>query len=404
MQKKLIALAVAGLASTAAFAQTNVQIYGSLDFGYSYRFDDRTLDARVPAGTGKSSSRFDGGQSAGNRIGFKGTEDLGNGLKAVFLVEQGLGLDQNSQGQYENNSINFTRQAYVGLTGNFGTAIGGRLYTPHYTFTAAMDPFAGGTVGQARNVFGGLELQQYTGQSLTDPVRVDNAIAYVSPSFGGFTVTGAFSNNAFANDSQNNSARNNTVYAVLGQYNNGPIAAGLGYHYVAPGSYNNAPATGATVQQNTLAAIIPFTKDVQNIVLGGSYDFKVVKVSLLGDWNKISFENNFGTNLRVSNYMIGATAPIGKFDILGSYTYSDGNAQIGGDAQQLALGMKYNLSKRTNVYSVYSWIDNTGSDRIAATGDAGNSGYASAAAGTLAAPVSPVAWQQGFQIGVRHQF
>ena len=66
MQKKLIALAVAGLASTAAFAQTNVQIYGSLDYGYSYRFDDRTLDARLPAGTGKSSSRFDGGQSAGS--------------------------------------------------------------------------------------------------------------------------------------------------------------------------------------------------------------------------------------------------------------------------------------------------------------------------------------------------
>jgi predicted porin len=396
MQKKLIALAVAGLASTAAFAQTNVQIYGNLDYGYSYRFDDRATGTPAQAaaaknGVANSSSQFNGGQSAGNRIGFKGTEDLGNGLKAVFLVEQGLSLDTSSQsdsqysaftaGAGNNNSISFTRQAYVGLTGNFGTAIGGRLYTPHYTFMASLDPFSGGTVGQYRNVFG-----TYDVSSLIDPSRVDNAIAYVSPSFGGFTVTGAFSNNAGGNDSVANNARNSTVYAVLGQYNNGPIAAGLGYHYIAPSS--------------TLTTV----NDIQNIVLGGSYDFKVVKLSLAGDWNQINNVNNLnGTNpnKRLSNYLVGVTAPVGKFDIQGSYIFSDGNSAAGGDAQQLALGAKYNLSKRTNFYTAYSWIDNS-NNRNAGTSDAGNTGYAAGGNGTVAN--MGVAWQQGFQIGVRHQF
>ncbi len=402
MQKKLIALAVAGLASTAAFAQTNVQIYGNLDYGYSYRFDDRATgtpaQAAAVTSAGKvagSASQLNGGQSAGNRIGFKGTEDLGNGLKAVFLIEQGFGLDISSgsadaqptalsagTASGNNNSISFTRQAYVGLTGNFGTAIGGRLYTPHYTFMASLDPFSGGTVGQYRNVFG-----TYDVNSLIDPSRVDNAIAYVSPSFGGFTVTGAFSNNAGGTDSLANNARNSTVYAVLGQYNAGPIAAGLGYHYIAPSS---APAT-------------PSINDIQNIVLGGSYDFKVVKLSLAGDWNQINRVNTGGLypNVRLSNYMIGATAPIGKFDIQGSYIFSDGNSAAGGDAQQLALGAKYNLSKRTNFYTAYSWIDNS-NNRNAGTSDAGNTGYAVGGAGNVSN--MGVAWQQGFQVGVRHQF
>ena len=148
MQKKIIALAVAGLASTAAFAQTNVQIYGIFDYGYSYRWDSLTN------GAVDSNSAFNGGQASGSRLGFKGTEDLGNGLKAVFLFEQGLSVDtssgassgaittattaaaydaSNNDGKTGSNNSTYTRQAYAGLTGNFGTLIGGRLYTPHFT-------------------------------------------------------------------------------------------------------------------------------------------------------------------------------------------------------------------------------------------------------------------------------
>ena len=393
MQKKLIALAVAGLASTAAFAQTNVTIYGLLDYGYAYRFDGRGLDSTTNlinnAGKPNSASMINGGQQSGNRLGFKGTEDLGNGLKAVFLMEQGWLGDT---GAMQSSSSFYNRQAYVGLSGGFGTVVGGRLYTPHYTFVSGLDPFGAGTVGRYNNVYsvvaGAVPGSAFG--NLTDPVRVDNAVAYISPSFGGFTVTGAFSNNASGDDSASNNARNNTVYALLGQYTGGALTVGANYHYIAVG-------TGLQAVDN-----------VQNFTLGGSFDFKVAKVMALYSWNEIDYSTAAVKDMTLNNYMLGATVPFGKFTAKGSYIYSDGNSAIG-DAQQLALGLDYNLSKRTNLYTAYSWIDNSGS-RMNGVGDASNAGTY-AGAGTAADQLTgangaylPGVWQQGFQFGVRHQF
>jgi predicted porin len=395
MQKKLIALAVAGLASTAAFAQTNVTIYGIVDYGYSYRFDARGVDSLVNGvslNKPNSSSQFNGGQQSGNRLGFKGTEDLGNGLKAVFLLEQGFLLDT---GASQSTDSFYNRQAYAGLSGNFGTVVGGRLYTPHYTFVSGLDPFGAGTVGRYNNVYspgaaaGGANAAY---GSLMDPVRVDNAVAYISPSFGGFTVTAAFANNATGNDSTNNNATNNTVYAVLGQYTGGALTVGANYHFVAGGSQTYAPTllTGGSYHLN----------DVQNFTLGGSYDFKMVKVMALYSWNNVNLEGVNSKDAAINNYMIGATVPFGKFTGKGSYIYSDGNSAAGGDAQQIALGLDYNLSKRTNFYTAYSFIDNS-DKRLNGVGDATASGGYSAQATSL----QPVGvWQQGFQVGLRHMF
>ncbi|KXB31055.1 hypothetical protein AT959_10165 [Dechloromonas denitrificans] len=367
MQKKIIALAVAGLASTAAFAQSNVTIYGSVDMGYAYRYDsnNRNVD---------SNSAIDGGQAQGNRLGFKGVEDLGNGLKAVFLLEQGFGVDASSDATTAagtNKSISFTRQAYVGLTGGFGTAIAGRLYTPHFSFVSAIDPFSAGTVGQYKNVYGG---------GLFDPTRVDNAVAYVSPSFGGFTVTGAYSNNAIAQESSIDNSQNNTVYALLARYTAGPVDVGFNVHRIAGASGNGVPTT---------------MKSIDNYTLGGTFDAKVVKIHGLISHN--IQDNATGTNdVQIDNYMIGATVPVGKFAIKTSYMFSDGNSAAGGNAQQFAVGGNYALSKRTDLYTAYSIIDNDSATqngvtlrRAAVVGDASNSG---------------MTFQQGFQVGVRHLF
>ena len=382
MQKKLIALAVAGLASTAAFAQTNVTIYGIVDYGYAYRFDARSVTAAASSITNNptpnSASQLNGGQQSGNRLGFKGTEDLGNGLKAVFLFEQGFMLDT---GEMQSSSSFYNRQAYMGLSGGFGTVVGGRLYTPHYTFVSGLDPFGAGTVGRYNNVYsvvaGAVPGSAFG--NLTDPVRVDNAIAYISPSFGGFTLTGAFSNNASGADNTANNAANNTVYALLGQYTGGPLTVGANYHYVAMG-------TGLQAIDN-----------VQNFTVGGSFDFKVAKVMALYSWNEIDYNSNLVKDMTLNNFMLGATVPFGKFTGKASYIYSDGNSAIG-DAQQLAVGLDYNLSKRTNFYSAYSWIDNSGS-RMNGVGDASYAGTFAAGNGYGAG-----VWQQGFQLGVRHQF
>lgn len=394
MQKKIIALAVAGLASTAAFAQTNVTIYGSVDAGYSYRWD---AENRTTGNHSRSS--IDTGNSAGNRLGFKGTEDLGNGLKAVFLLEQGFNFDTGAQGQ---GGRMFGRQAYVGLTGGFGTAVAGRLYTPHFSFVSGIDPFAAGTVGQYRNVWGNtgnvLGGGAASAANLLDPTRVDNAVAYISPNFGGFDVTVAYSNSAAVDDnatttvtSENNgeNAKNNTVYALLAKYSAGPVLVGLNVHRIAASSTNTI-ATGI--------------KSVDNYTLGGTFDAKVVKLHAVAGYNQVSAIGQ-KTDGSYSNYLVGLTAPVGKAVLKASVNYSDFNGQSsaalkGGSATQYAFGADYNLSKRTNLYAAYALIDSQSarSSTVAGTGDATANGNASSVTNAN----NP--FQQGMTVGIRHQF
>lgn len=378
MHKKFIAMAVAGLTSAAAFAQSNVTIYGLIDYGYAYRFDARSLTGQGP--TPNSSSQLNSGQSQSSRIGFKGSEDLGNGLKAVFLLEQGFFLDTGAE---NTPGLAFNRQAYLGLEGNFGSVRGGRMYTPYYSFVTALDPFGNGTVGRWSNAFKVAPGTQNGG--LLYPVRFDNAIIYNSPSFGGFTVTGAFSNNYSGQENSASNAANNTFYAVLGKYDNGPIAAGASYHYIAGGT---------SAAYNSLGS-------VQTFALGGAYDFKAVKVMALWSWNDINYTGRAvnADNATVNDYMIGATIPFGKWTGKASYIYSDGNKSAGGDAQQLAVGLDYRLSKRTNLYGAYSWIDNS-DKRMSAVNDASNDADYSSGNGYRAGGV----WQQGFQVGIKHLF
>jgi predicted porin len=374
MQKKIIALAVAGLASTAAFAQTNVTIYGSVDYGYAFRFDNAVDNVN-------DLSAFNGGQAQGNRLGFKGTEDLGNGLKAVFLVEQGLGLDSSSNDASvgtSNRSISFTRQAYVGLAGSYGTLVGGRLYTPHFSlWSGSIDPFGAGTVGQYANLLGGA--------AAGDVVRVDNAVAYISPSFGGFTVTAAYSNKLAGQETVSATGVTNgndtKIYALLGQFKAGGLDLGLNYHY---GKFE-----GVNAVDNTY-----------NLTLGGNYNFGFMKLHGAVAFNESEFQGVGGDNLEIYNYFLGATVPVGKVDLKASVGYSD--ADDFGTQSQYAVGANYNLSKRTDIYAAYSYLD-TDEDRLilgavtaglglggaVGVGDAGNAGQG---------------YRQGVQIGVRHKF
>ena len=117
MQKKLIALAIAGLVSAPVFAQSNVTIYGVADayMGFGSHGDN-------------DMAAVNSGGLSGSRLGFRGTEDLGNGLKAVFTFEQGYKVDDGT-GLGDNS-----RQSFVGLAGAFGAVTLGRQYAPGYDF------------------------------------------------------------------------------------------------------------------------------------------------------------------------------------------------------------------------------------------------------------------------------
>ena len=388
MQKKLIALAVAAAASTGAFAQSsNVQIYGVVDYGYTIRHDRlksvRTgNNAVINENTfSKTNSQFNGGQSAGNRIGFKGVEDLGNGLKAVFVLERGFALDTGSDANTGDGVSGFNRQAYVGLSGSYGTVVGGLVYTPYYTLVSGLDPFADGTVGTYQNVKGDIN-------GLFNPVRVNNTVAYVSPSWSGFNFTAAYSNNALADDSATRNAANDNVYALAGNYVAPDWNVGLSYHYIAAGK-----AQGVARD----------LKGVHNITLGGAYDFKAVKVSAFVSYDKANaktegfFPNN-KKSLSQTNFMLGAVAPFGKHAVKGSVNYSYNSKNQYGKAWQFAVGYDYNFSKRTNFYAAYSYInaDKANNNRLgrnAFVDDATNSGG-----------VGNTGYRQGFQVGIKHSF
>lgn len=399
MQKKLIALAVAAAASTGAFAQSsNVQIYGVVDYGYTIRHD-RLKSVKDNPAYSKTNSQFDGGQSAGNRIGFKGVEDLGNGLKAVFVLERGFALDTGSDASTGDGVSGFNRQAYVGLSGSYGTVVGGLVYTPYYTLVSGLDPFADGTVGTYSNVKRDIN-------ALFNPVRVNNTVAYVSPSWSGFNFTAAYSNNAIGDDGIRKglvtrpdgtqtienvgygNSSNNNVYAIAGNYVAPDWNVGLSYHYISAGKDVDVART---------------LKGIHNITLGGAYDFKAVKVSAFVSYDKASYKDNalgiYPTpdnkkSISQTNFMLGAVAPFGKHAVKGSVNYSYNSKNQYGKAWQFAVGYDYNFSKRTNFYAAYSYINadkanNNRLGRAAVVGDATNSGGV---------------YKQAFQLGIKHSF
>lgn len=363
MQKKIIALAIAGLASTAAFAQSNVTIYGRMDLGGVYR-DGNSGGVNGVEGKYEIAS----GVGSGSRIGFKGVEDLGNGLKAVFQSEFGIAIDQVSG----SSSASWTnRNSYVGLTGGFGTVVAGRLDGVRYGVFNTFDPFAGGTIGN------------FT-QMTIQVDRADNAIAYISPNFSGFGLVLAYSSNTAGAEPAGNGVAGGdhpgVLHTIMGTYDNGPLSARLDYEQITSPGLNVSKtwvATGAV-----------------------SYDFGVVKVSALVDQIK-----NSDAGLKEQAWLIGAKAPVGKFTVKAmiggvkdksndAYLTAVGRPLGDNDSIKWALGADYALSKRTYVYANYGQIKNDDAATRAVTW-AANSGalYGSAGYGTV-----------GIDFGIAHSF
>lgn len=376
MQKKLIALAVAGLMSAPVFAQSNVTIYGLIDMGYKWQGDN------VRSNVG-SRSAVDSGITAGNRLGFRGTEDLGNGLKASFVYETGLNGD--TAGFVGGG---FHRQSYVALSGNFGTVALGRQYTPQHLWTAAIDPFGKGNVGSAGNV-------------LAQDARLDNLAAYVSPNFGGFSVIAAFTNSHTGNEGIDNkyvlagtppaltspNVLSNSdfgdvrVWALAPSYKNGPLFVGLNIHQ---GREN--------VQNSGLDALKVWD-------LYGSYDLGVVKLGAI--YGKRTIETTAGADIEMKQWLIGATIPVGaNGKVLASYNhrttdFDDGtsDARVG----QWAVGYEHALSKRTSLYAAYAH-QNQNSRQEAFTGGMFAVSVGDATSG------NGQGYQRGLAVGVRHTF
>jgi predicted porin len=329
MKKSLLALAVLGALTTAASAQSNVTVYGVVDMGLS-------LERGSAAG---SVNKLTSGIGSGSRLGFKGTEDLGGGLTALFTLENGFLADTGGIAQ---SGQLFGRQAWVGLGSRFGTVTLGRQYAPHYLTTVFADPFSSGFAGDSKNLI------QAVG---TAGGRMDNSVKYATPTVNGFSGEAAYVAGEVAGD---NSAGRQFGAAV--GYAAGPFAVRAAYH--------NRNNDTALVQSDS----------TRNSLLAATYDFEVAKVFAAYGVNKGPFSSplrnaNNPYNFTVAptarsitddsnDVLVGVTVPVGAGTVMASYIRKDDKTGANRDADQWAFGYRYALSKRTTLYTTYARIEN----------------------------------------------
>lgn len=338
MKKSLLALAVFGAFAGVASAQTNVTIYGLVDAGIT----------RETGGAAGDVWKLAPGVKNGNRLGFKGSEDLGGGLKANFQLENGFTSDDGKLGQ---GGRIFGRQAWVGLSGNFGAVGFGRQYTPFFVALDSVDPFGTGLTGATTNVMA------------ASSVRTDNSISYSTPAMGGFSANALYGLGEVAG----NTSANRTVDLSVG-YANGPVSAVLAYDNV-----NNATNTSTS----------------KLWLLGGTYNFGPATLHAAYETEKNDVP---ASDFR--DWMIGVSAPVGSGTVMASYIKKDDRTAAGtAGAKQYAVGYTYPLSKRTTLYTSYGHINND-SGSLLAVGDASVGGSAPAAGRSSSA----------ISFGMQHKF
>lgn len=319
--------AISAASAATVNAQGAVTPYGLIDMAV----------VRESGGSAGSVTKLTSGVSVGSRLGFRGTDDLGNGLSAVFVLETGFQGDTGAIGQ---GGLLFGRLAYVGLRGRFGSVLAGRQYTPEYLVVAFADPFGSGYVADSKNIVA------TSGNAFS---RMDNTFKYLSPTVAGLTVELA----AAPGEASSDSTAGRQIGGSIA-YAAGPLQVRIGYHH-----RHNDTAT----QKNTESA--------RNAVVAAVYDFSVIKAHALYGVNRgfnssvlRNTANPFGqptapvASTDSRDTLVGLTVPLGPHTLLASYIQKDDRTTHNQDANQIAIGYRYTLSKRTSVYAVYAHIEN----------------------------------------------
>lgn len=318
----VLAIGLCGIAS----AQSSVTLYGVADAGIVY--DNGNLSG--------STTKLQSGLESGSRLGVKGTEDLGNGLRALFVLEQGMSIDT---GASTNGGRVFGRQAFLGLGGHFGTVTVGRQYTPIYNAYGVIDPFGNNTAGDINTLFG------QDSDFLSRDFRMDNALIYNAPAnIGGFNASLAYG----FGEQPGDRAMQRQIGLSVG-YASGPLNVIYAYHQA-----NNE---NLEFDADGERFIIDFGTFKSHFV-GVTYDFKVVKVHAAFDQTKQT------ATYKTQNYLIGATVPLGKHSIFGDFIYRDNRIDDDANTAQFAIGYNHTLSRRTNLYSILAHTKNDANSSV----------------------------------------
>ena len=339
MKKSLLALAVLGTMAGAASAQSSVTLFGVVDVNAKYVKNDG-FDNRKSLGT-------DGINSS--RLGFRGVEDLGGGLKAGFWLEGALQPDTGTLSKFD-----FRRRSTLSLIGNFGELRLGRDYTPLFWNQTVFDPFGTNGVGSSIN------LSHNTAQPTY--VRADNSAAYFLPAGLGGLYGWAQIAAAEGSPQANGKFASGRIGYAAGPFD---IAAAMSQQYLEPGKFK---------QWN----------------ISGSWDFGVAKV--LAQLNNEKITDIVAPFQEERRFLLGAVVPLGQGEIHASYVRNDVRSSDD-DANMVALGYVYNLSKRTAIYGQGSRINNKGVSAFSVSGGTSSPGGPTAGGNST-----------GFELGIRHFF
>ena len=337
MQLKLIAAMFAAALPLAASADTGVQLYGIVDLAMAREdADSPGVASRTAMHAGRDSSR----------IGFRGTEDLGNGLTAMFNLEGGYDASTGV-----GDSALFGRRAVVGLTGGFGELTLGREYTPLDTVSGAST-----TMGQG---FYGSNLNAFSQGGMTR--RISNSLNYKTPASGGLRFSAAVGLGEAAPGGPNNN-----YYGVGAEYRNGPL-------FVAVAGGQTERAAG----------------DDMEYIVGAAY--KVGKAELKGNYmvhNRASDSNTF------TQVNLGVSFALTDTDNV-HLSVQQSEFDNGAEGRGIAAAYTHNFSKRPFVYASLGYVKNNG-----------RATFALASAGSSITPPATAlgADPRGLAIGLRHAF
>ena len=381
MKKSLLALAVLGAFAGAANAQSSVTIYGIVDTGVVYQ-------SKVATPTGGTGSKFslNSGVIQGSRIGFKGTEDLGGGLSAVFNLEAGFSNDTGALDDSKTSNTLFRRKSVVGLAGNFGSVLLGRqtdFADTISSYTSVQD--FGGWTGAA-----GHNLDRLEG------TRTNNSISYTTANLNGFTGNLMY---GFGETAGQTSA--GQAFGIGGKYDNGPLGLGINYYQSKQGA-----TPSDTSLLSTANATVAGNSAYKGLNVVASYQFGPARV--YGNYSRVKQDLNTGSPTAVAAKTLGAANKADIYELgtayslspslklLGAVTHTraDFNSSSKGKLTQISLGTDYWLSKRTDLYAFVANIRATDMANTGVFGDA----TGSATIGNASDSQTAVA------VGIRHKF
>ncbi len=327
MQKKLIALAVAGVVAVPLAAQAGVEVYGKAIVSVEATDNDATDGDAMVLNTNQS------------RIAFKGTEELDGGLAFVWQWENYVNFDTGGWGGMavkDGDAVDDaelkvkSRNTYVGFTGGFGTALAGRHDTPYKLAVSSLDPFKD-LVGDFNSVMG------VSQNKFKHADRLGNVLAYVSPDMGGFQFLGAYMLD------ETRDTVSDDAYSFAGIYKIGSLKVSAGYQVA--NELGNEDVSGNLGNDTAME-------------LGLGY--KVGKTSLSFIYESTDSDtNSSGKETDRNTLFFGVKHKINKTTLALSYTAVDAYGDsVDTGATQISAGIYHKLSKKTKVYAIYTAIDN----------------------------------------------